>query len=81
VAVSEVVRVAGGPGVRDVYHHRRGRPVWRPAVAGGPAAALLGGLAAGRLAEPPAGRLDEPPAGPLHGPAAGSLGDGDPAPC
>jgi pilus assembly protein CpaF len=43
VAVSEVVRVAGGPGVRDLYHHRRGRPVWRPAVDGGPAAALLGG--------------------------------------
>ena len=43
VAVSEVVRVAGGPGVRDLYHHRRGRPVWRPAAEGGPAAALLGG--------------------------------------
>ena len=43
VAVSEVVRVAGGPGVRDLYHHRRGRPVWRPAAGGGPAAALLGG--------------------------------------
>ena len=42
VAVGEVVRVAGGPGVRDLYHHRRGRPVWRPAMAGGPAAALLG---------------------------------------
>ena len=31
------------PGVRDLYHHRRGRPVWRPAAEGGPAAALLGG--------------------------------------
>jgi pilus assembly protein CpaF len=51
VAVSEVVRVAGGPGVRDLYHHRRGRPVWRPAVDGGPAATLLG--EAGR---PPAAR-------------------------
>ena len=34
---------SGGPGVRDLYHHRRGRPVWRPAAEGGPAAALLGG--------------------------------------
>jgi pilus assembly protein CpaF len=42
VAIGEVVRVAGGPGVRELYHHRRGRPVWRPAVDGGRAAALLG---------------------------------------
>jgi pilus assembly protein CpaF len=29
VAVSEVVRVAGGPGTRELYAMRRGRPTWR----------------------------------------------------
>jgi len=42
VAVSEVVRVAGGAGVRDVYTLRDGRPFWR---------APLGDGLVGRLAE------------------------------
>jgi pilus assembly protein CpaF len=29
VAVSEVVRVAGGPAARELYTFRRGRPCWR----------------------------------------------------
>ena len=41
VAVSEVVRVAGGAGVRDVFTLRDGRPCWR---------APLGDSLAGRLA-------------------------------
>ena len=31
-AVAEVVRVAGGPGVREVYALRDGRPCWRAAL-------------------------------------------------
>jgi pilus assembly protein CpaF len=34
VAVGEVVLVAGGPAVRELFHHRRGRPVWRAAGSG-----------------------------------------------
>ena len=41
VEVAEVVRVAGGPGVRDLYLLRAGRPTWR---------APLGDTPAGRLA-------------------------------
>jgi pilus assembly protein CpaF len=33
VAVSEVVRVAGGPGTRELYALRDGRPTWRSPVA------------------------------------------------
>lgn len=32
VAVSEVVRVAGGPATRDLYTVRDGRPRWRAAL-------------------------------------------------
>ena len=42
VAVSEVVRVAGGPGTREIYALREGRPAWR---------APLGDTLARRLAE------------------------------
>jgi pilus assembly protein CpaF len=42
VSVSEVVRVAGGPGVRELYAVRDGRPSWRPP---------LGPAVAARLAE------------------------------
>jgi pilus assembly protein CpaF len=28
-AVAEVIRVAGGAGTRELFHRRRGRPVWR----------------------------------------------------
>jgi pilus assembly protein CpaF len=41
VALGEVVRLAGGPAVRELYHHRRGRPIWRPAGRGGRVATLL----------------------------------------
>jgi pilus assembly protein CpaF len=41
VEVAEVVRVAGGPGVRDLFTLRAGRPCWR---------APLGDTLAGRLA-------------------------------
>jgi pilus assembly protein CpaF len=41
VGVSEVVRVAGGAGVRELYALRSGRPCWR---------APLGDTLAGRLA-------------------------------
>jgi pilus assembly protein CpaF len=41
--VSEVVRVAGGAGVRDLYSLREGRPCWR---------APLGGALAARLGPP-----------------------------
>jgi pilus assembly protein CpaF len=40
VAVSEVVRVAAGAGVRDVYTLRDGRPCWRAPLAGSLAARL-----------------------------------------
>ena len=43
VAVAEVVRVAGGAGVREVFTLRDGRPCWR---------APLGDTLAARLAEP-----------------------------
>ena len=42
VAVAEVVRVAGGPGTRELYRLRGDRPVWR---------ATLGDALAERLAE------------------------------
>lgn len=42
VAVSEVVRVAGGAGTREVYAHRRGRPCWRAPLADTLAARLSG---------------------------------------
>ena len=41
VEVAEVVRVAGGPGVRELFTMRAGRPSWR---------APLGDTLAGRLA-------------------------------
>jgi pilus assembly protein CpaF len=41
--VSEVVRVAGGAGLRDVYSLRDGRPCWR---------APLGDSLAARIATP-----------------------------
>ncbi len=44
VAVGEVVRVAGGPGVRELYALRAGRPCLRP-----PSDALAARLAAGDL--------------------------------
>jgi pilus assembly protein CpaF len=34
VAVSEVVRVAGGAGTRELYAFRRGRPTWRAPLTG-----------------------------------------------
>ena len=40
VSIAEVVRVAGGPGVREVYALRDGRPCWRPPAAGSLAARL-----------------------------------------
>jgi pilus assembly protein CpaF len=40
VAVAEVVRVAGGPGTRELYAVRDGRPVWRAALGDGLAARL-----------------------------------------
>src|SRR3954447_9591485 len=40
VAVSEVVRVAGGPATRELFTTRRGRPVWRAALSDGLAARL-----------------------------------------
>jgi pilus assembly protein CpaF len=46
VGVSEVVRVAGGAGVRELYALRAGRPCWR---------APLGDSLAGRLAAPTSG--------------------------
>jgi pilus assembly protein CpaF len=45
VAVAEVVRVAGGPGARELYAWRDGRPVWRAAL-GDALAARLGSAAA-----------------------------------
>ena len=48
VSVAEVVRVAGGPAMREVYALRDGRPLWRTA-----GRALLERLGA---AEPPRGR-------------------------
>jgi pilus assembly protein CpaF len=44
VAVGEVVRVAGGVGVRELYALHDGRPTWR---------APVGDLLAARLADPP----------------------------
>jgi len=53
VEVAEVVRVAGGPGVRELFTIRAGRPAWR---------APLGDTLAGRLAAAGAGRtVDLPP--------------------
>ena len=40
VAVAEVVRVAGGPGAREIYCWRRGRGHWRAALSEGLAARL-----------------------------------------
>jgi pilus assembly protein CpaF len=40
VGVSEVVRVAGGAGVRELYSLRDGRPCWRAPLGGGLAARL-----------------------------------------
>jgi len=40
VAMAEVVRVAGGVGVREVYALRDGRPCWRAALSDGVAARL-----------------------------------------
>ena len=39
-SVAEVVRVAGGVGIRELYELRDGRPWWRPALANGPAGGL-----------------------------------------
>jgi pilus assembly protein CpaF len=41
-SVAEVVRVAGGAGVRELYRLRDGRPVWRAPVGGALAARLDG---------------------------------------
>jgi len=41
-AVSEVVRVAGGPATRELYVLRGERPVWRAPAPGGRAAEVLG---------------------------------------
>jgi pilus assembly protein CpaF len=46
VGVSEVVRVAGGAAVRDVYALRRGRPCWRAPPGDSLAARLTGAEAA-----------------------------------
>ena len=46
VEVAEVVRVAGGPGVRELFAIRAGRPVWRAPLGDSLAAALA-------AAEPP----------------------------
>ena len=40
VAVAEVVRVAGGAGVRDIYTMREGRSCWRVPLDGSLAARL-----------------------------------------
>jgi pilus assembly protein CpaF len=47
VAVSEVVRVAGGAATRELFRVRRGRPVWRAALS----EPLAGRLAAAREAD------------------------------
>jgi pilus assembly protein CpaF len=54
VAVSEVVRVAGGAGVREIYALRDGRPSWR---------APLGDTLAGRLASGVLSASDTPEVG------------------
>jgi pilus assembly protein CpaF len=43
VAVSEVVRVAGGPATRELYRLRGDRPVWRAPLGAGLSARLGGG--------------------------------------
>jgi pilus assembly protein CpaF len=43
VGIAEVVRVAGGPGVRDLYTLRDGRPCWRPPAGDSIAARLAAG--------------------------------------
>jgi pilus assembly protein CpaF len=54
-SVAEVVRVAGGAGVRELYRAREGRPWWRPPSGSGLAARL------GQIAEePPARRRPAP---------------------
>jgi pilus assembly protein CpaF len=67
IGVSEVVRVAGGAGVRELYALRSGRPCWR---------APLGDSLAGRLAAagPTAGSSRD------GDPKPGSSGDGAPTP-
>jgi pilus assembly protein CpaF len=44
VSVAEVVRVAGGPAVREVFTERDGRPLWRAPLAGTLAERLAGVL-------------------------------------
>jgi len=39
-SVVEVVRAPGGPGTRELYRLRAGRPLWRPPAAGGLAGRL-----------------------------------------
>ena len=51
VEVAEVVRVAGGPAVRELFTLRAGRPAWR---------APLGDSLAARLAAPADGRRGAP---------------------
>jgi pilus assembly protein CpaF len=82
VEVAEVVRVAGGPAVRELFTIRAGRPSWRAplgdtlagrvAAAGAapPAAASAAGARAASAADPPAGSSSAPAAGSLAAPAA-----------
>jgi pilus assembly protein CpaF len=68
-AVAEVVRAPGGPGTRELYRLRGGRPLWRlPADA--PVAGIRGvGAGAAPAARPPAPhRADSAPAAPPPGP-------------
>ena len=46
VAVSEVVRVAGGAGTRELYALRDGRPAWRAPVGEALAARLAQAVSA-----------------------------------
>ena len=55
VEVAEVVRVAGGPGVRELFAIRAGRPVWRAPLGDSLAAALAA------AAPPDTARLAEEP--------------------
>jgi len=73
VEVAEVVRVAGGPGVRELFTIRSGRPAWR---------APLGETPAGRLAAAkgaaPAPRSDAALSGKADAPGPGSPHGGEP---
>jgi pilus assembly protein CpaF len=65
VEVAEIVRVAGGPGVRELYTLRAGRPTWRAPLDDSLAARLAGvDAAGGAAARASPDRLDNPSASP-----------------